>query len=72
MLLLSIDRQYYTEIVSLLRKLLNEYRFSTYRYLETMKKMTPDEKYNDIGEVMFTTMPARGCAIYKPNEEAWI
>lgn len=37
-----------------------------------MKKMTPDEKYTDISEVMFTTMPALGCAIYRPTEEAWI
>ena len=52
-----------------LRKMLNEYKFSTYKYLETMKKTHAEEEHCEIGEVMFTSMPSLGCAIYTPKED---
>lgn len=56
-----------------LRKMLNEYKFSTYKYLESMKKDNIDDKLSDICEVMFTSMPSLGCAVYQPKEdELWM
>jgi hypothetical protein len=34
--------------------------------------MDPDDKYSDISEIMFTTMPSVGVAIYQPTEDAWL
>jgi hypothetical protein len=71
--LVSMDKQYYAEVMGFLRKMLNEYKFSTYKYLESVRKMQQEEKLSDISEVMFTTMPSLGCALYRPGEqELWI
>jgi hypothetical protein len=38
-----------------------------------VRKMQQEEKLSDISEVMFTTMPSLGCALYRPGEqELWI
>ena len=66
-LLISMDKNYYAEVMVYLRRLLNDYKFSTHKFLETFKKMQAEEKSTDIGEIMFTTMPSRGCAVYLPN-----
>lgn len=67
-----MDKQYYAEIMLFLRKMLNENKLSTYKYLNTMHKTDNEPKPCDISEIMFTTMPSAGCAIYRPSEDAWI
>ena len=63
-----MDKHYYAEVMGYLRKMLNEYKFSTHKYLLTMKKTHVEEKISDISEVMFTSMPSLGCAVYRPEE----
>lgn len=44
-----MDKQFYAELMVFLRKLINENKLSTYRFLTTMHKTDRDEtKYNDI------------------------
>lgn len=66
--MIATDKHQYADAMRLLRKLLNEYKLSTSQYLGEGEH-TP----RDIGEVMFSTMPSRGCAVYRPPEEQlWI
>ena len=67
MLMISMDKNCYTEIMVYLRKMLNEYKFSTCKFLESMKHPHAEQKPCEIGEVMFTSMPSLGCAVYRSN-----
>ena len=67
--MISMDKHYYAEVMGYLRKMLNQYKFSTYKYLQTMKTTNIEEKISDISEVMFTSMPSLGCAVYRPQED---
>lgn len=63
-----MDKQYYAEVMVFLRKLINESKLSTYKYLSTRHKTDKEPRYNDISEIMFTAMPSAGYAIYRPNQ----
>lgn len=59
-----MEKQYYAEIMRFLRRLFNDYKLSTYRFLQTKHKLNEDKSSCEIGEIMFTTSPSLGCAIY--------
>jgi hypothetical protein len=70
-LLIAADKQYYPEIIRFLRRLFNDYKLSTCRFLQTHRRIS-EEKECEIGEIMFTTSPSLGCAIYDPAENCWL
>lgn len=67
-MLVAVEKSYAQDFIQQIRRLLVEYRLSSYLFLETHERIGRKKREHEAEEAVFQVNLSLGCAIFHPKE----